>query len=491
MSASAMSSGRARWAELFLGLFGLFGAHRFYLGRYQSGIVMCLTMLAGIFFPLWAGTGKMETIPAFAMLGVILWWAVDVIRIRSGGLTDAEGMRLGWRAGPAPVPERSRQVATFLVLLGPLGAHRFYLGQIWYGLLMLFTFGGYGVIWLIDLWLVLSGRVRDKERRALRSGAPVPSPAPATALLPSPASAPPQVPAPTPRISLTRPPRTARAKSKVAAPKPAPPAPAVTSPPPADWVTPPSAPAVIRFEPPVAPPPSPPPASVSPPTALNLVKPAPKAPPRPPSERRLPVYLLIDRSASMRGEPIASVNNAVRVLLGALRQDPYALETAHMSVLGYAGEVTEIAPLTPIDTIQVPEITVPRSGAPHLGGALETLAGRVTGELRRGTADRKGDWSPSLILMTRGRVADRHLFAEQAQHLRTLGFSQIIGCLTGPNGKGEDIAPLCDHVVALDTMDSAGFASLFRWVSSSIATVGRQAPGSPLPAPPREIRLVM
>ncbi|WP_233491773.1 vWA domain-containing protein [Nioella nitratireducens] len=201
------------------------------------------------------------------------------------------------------------------------------------------------------------------------------------------------------------------------------------------------------------------------------------------------MYLLIDRSASMRGEPIASVNNAVRVLLGALRQDPYALETAHMSVLGYAREVTEIVPLTPIDMIQVPEITVPRSGPPHLGLALETLAGRVPGELRRGTADRKGDWSPSLILMTRGRVADPHLFVAQTRHLRTLGFSQIIGCLTGPNGTGEDIGLLCDHVVALDTMDSAGFSSLFRWVSSSIATVGRQAPGAPLPVPPREIRL--
>ena len=489
MSVPAKSSGRARWAALILCLVGLFGAHRFYIGRYKSGLVMCLTILAGIFSPLWAGNSKMETVAAFVMLGVILWWAMDMIRILSGGLTDAEGMRLGWRAGPSQVPERSRQVATFLVLLGPLGAHRFYLGQIWYGLLMLFTFGGYGVLWLIELWLVLSGRVRDKERRALRSGAPVPSPAPAIVPGPTPASAP--ASAPPSRISLTRPPRKARAKSKGAAPKPAPPAPAVTSLPPAPWVTPPSAPSVIRLDPPVAPPSSPPQAPVSPPPGIDLVKPAPKAPPRPPSERRLPVYLLIDRSASMRGEPIASVNNAVRVLLSALRQDPYALETAHMSVLGYAVQVTEIAPLTPIDTIQMPEITVPRSGAPHLGVALEMLAGRVTCELRRGTAERKGDWSPSLILMTRGRVADPHLFAEQARHLRTLGFSQIIGCLTGPNGRGEDIAPLCDYIVALDTMDSAGFASLFRWVSSSIATVARQALGAPLPAPPREILLVV
>lgn len=489
MSAPGNGSGRARWAAFLLSLVGLFGAHRFYLGRYRSGLAMCLIMLAALFSPLWSGSGQMGSVPAIGVLVVMLWWALDVIRILSGGLTDADGMRLGWRAGPAPVPERSRQVATFLVLLGPIGAHRFYLGQIWYGLLMLFTFGGYGVLWLIDLWLVLSGRVRDKERRALRSGATDPSPAPVTAPAPTPTSAP--APTPPSRISLTRPPWKARAKSKGAAPNPAPPAPAVTSPSSAPWVTPPSAPAVIRLDPPVAPPPSPPPAPVSPPAGINLVKPAPKALPRPSSERRLPVYLLIDRSASMRGEPIASVNNAVRALLGALRQDPYALETAHMSVLAYAGEVTEIAPLTPIDMIQVPEITVPRSGAPHLGLALETLAGRVTGELRRGTADRKGDWSPSLILMTRGRVADSHLFAEQARHLRTLGFSQIIGCLTGPNGKGEDVAPLCDHVVALDTMDSAGFASLFRWVSSSIATLGRKAPGAPLPAPPREIRVVL
>lgn len=70
MSAPAMSSGRARWAAFLLSLVGLFAAHRFYLGRYRSGLVMSLTILAGLFSPVWAGTGKMETIPAFAMLGV-------------------------------------------------------------------------------------------------------------------------------------------------------------------------------------------------------------------------------------------------------------------------------------------------------------------------------------------------------------------------------------------------------------------------------------
>ena len=46
--------------------------------------------------------------------------------------------------------------------------------------------------------------------------------------------------------------------------------------------------------------------------------------------RRLPVYLLLDTSGSMMGEPIEAVKNGVEILVSSLRQDPYALETAHL-----------------------------------------------------------------------------------------------------------------------------------------------------------------
>jgi uncharacterized protein YegL len=38
--------------------------------------------------------------------------------------------------------------------------------------------------------------------------------------------------------------------------------------------------------------------------------------------RRLPVYLLLDTSGSMHGEPIEAVKNGMQILLSTLRQDP-------------------------------------------------------------------------------------------------------------------------------------------------------------------------
>ncbi|OTW74714.1 hypothetical protein BK702_32710 [Bacillus thuringiensis serovar cameroun] len=54
---------------------------------------------------------------------------------------------------------KSKGVAYLLhVLLGPLGAGRFYVGDIGMGILNLLTVGGFGILWFIDFFL-LSGRV--------------------------------------------------------------------------------------------------------------------------------------------------------------------------------------------------------------------------------------------------------------------------------------------------------------------------------------------
>jgi hypothetical protein len=64
---------------------------------------------------------------------------------------------------PSP---KSRGVAFALAaLLGPFGAHRFYVGKTGTGVLMLCTVGGLGLWYLYDLILVAGGSFRDIDER--------------------------------------------------------------------------------------------------------------------------------------------------------------------------------------------------------------------------------------------------------------------------------------------------------------------------------------
>jgi hypothetical protein len=67
---------------------------------------------------------------------------------------------------PLDPSEKSRGVATALAaLLGPFGAHRFYVGKTGSGALMCCTLGGLGVWWLYDLIVVAAGDFRDAGGR--------------------------------------------------------------------------------------------------------------------------------------------------------------------------------------------------------------------------------------------------------------------------------------------------------------------------------------
>jgi TM2 domain-containing membrane protein YozV len=67
---------------------------------------------------------------------------------------------------PPSASEKSRGVALALAaLLGPFGAHRFYVGKTGTGLLMLGTLGGAGLWYLYDLILVAGGSFRDANGR--------------------------------------------------------------------------------------------------------------------------------------------------------------------------------------------------------------------------------------------------------------------------------------------------------------------------------------
>ena len=59
---------------------------------------------------------------------------------------------------------KSKTTAIILsILLGELGVDRFYLGYTGLGILKLITAGGFGIWWLIDLILNITGKLTAKD----------------------------------------------------------------------------------------------------------------------------------------------------------------------------------------------------------------------------------------------------------------------------------------------------------------------------------------
>ena len=212
------------------------------------------------------------------------------------------------------------------------------------------------------------------------------------------------------------------------------------------------------------------------------------------SNRRLPVYLLIDTSGSMRGEPIQSVNVGLKSMVSALRQDPYAIESVSIGLITFDIEAKEIFPLTALDLVQIPEILVPDSGPTFLGAALELLIQRSDIEVIKNTPSKKGDWRPLLFIMTDGSPTDLQTYRNMISEVKKRNFGNIVACAAGPKANEAILKELTDNVVHLDTTDSSTFAQFFKWVSASVS-IGTSSAGisgpTYLPPPPPEVQMVI
>jgi uncharacterized protein YegL len=197
----------------------------------------------------------------------------------------------------------------------------------------------------------------------------------------------------------------------------------------------------------------------------------------------------------MTGEPIEAVKNGVQILISSLRQDPYALETAYLSVITFDSSAKQIVPLTELSMFQMPDIHA--SGATALGDALTLLANKIDSEVTKTTAEVKGDWKPLIFLMTDGGPTDNWKNGLSEFQKRKAGV--VVACAAGQGADTNVLKQITEIVVQLDTADSATIKAFFKWVSASVSTGSQKVEASgievgglnELPPPPPEVNIVV
>lgn len=212
--------------------------------------------------------------------------------------------------------------------------------------------------------------------------------------------------------------------------------------------------------------------------------------------RRLPVYLLLDVSASMSGAPIEAVNQGMMLLHNELRSNPTAIETAFIAVITFGSSANMVVPLTEVASFQPPRIEA--RGSTSLGSALALLNQSLDNDIISNKEGQKGDYKPLVFLMTDGMPTDDYKKAAEQLKSRQHAKPVIIalGC-----GSGADTSALKDVaqvVLKMDNMTSDQIQEYFQWLSQSVGTASVSAQQSvnqdvevKLEKPPEGIQIVI
>jgi len=184
--------------------------------------------------------------------------------------------------------------------------------------------------------------------------------------------------------------------------------------------------------------------------------------------RRLPVFLLLDVSASMHGAPIMAVNEGVKLLHDQLLETPTALETVWISVISFGTYAIEQVKLTPLLDFELMELEA--GGTTSLGAAFKLLERSLDNDIRVGSETEKGDWHPLVYLLTDGEPTDdwepviQRILSRSEKKAGT-----IVALACGEDVDEYTLKQITPHVVRMENVNVDYLKSFFKWVSQSVS----------------------
>ena len=181
---------------------------------------------------------------------------------------------------------------------------------------------------------------------------------------------------------------------------------------------------------------------------------------------RLPIYLLLDCSESMAGEPLQDVEFGVYTMISALSKNPYAIETAFISVMTFAAKAKVALPLTELNLVRPPRLSL-RPGT-SLGAAMDLLRESIDREVVKTTADRRGDFNPLVFILTegyptddwRGPLARLRAVRPRPAAIAAIGYGDEVDF--------ETLSQIADPCVHVKNVSGESLKKLFIWLSSTV-----------------------
>jgi uncharacterized protein YegL len=194
--------------------------------------------------------------------------------------------------------------------------------------------------------------------------------------------------------------------------------------------------------------------------------------------RRLPVYLLLDTSGSMAGDPIRDVRLGLELFKKEVGNDPFAEETVHVGIITFGGEADFVTKgLIPITKFRDEFNTesLEANGQTPLGQALWLLVESIDKDVKAPIkGGQKGDWKPLIFILTDGEPTDEWRQPREAvlnrQKKKVINVVTV-GC--GPRINQNNLKEISVGATFNMGNDSESFKSFFKWVSQSTSTVAR------------------
>ncbi|MFJ5779776.1 VWA domain-containing protein [Streptomyces sp. NPDC093094] len=220
--------------------------------------------------------------------------------------------------------------------------------------------------------------------------------------------------------------------------------------------------------------------------------------------RRLPIYLLLDCSASMEGPPLEALKEGLETFTAETKRDVLARETVHVGVIAFQGEEAQLVPdhLVTIDDFAPPPLKA--EGLTPLGAALRELARSVDRDTKPTVKGKPpGDWKPLVYILTDGQPTDE--WQGPRREIQDRAKQKVLNVITVGCGPGIDRPTLEAIAIGptfyLDNQDSDTFKTFFGWVTQTAVSASHSFEETPdatpgdvqvaVPNPPPEVRPVL